>query len=189
MTKKKDYQKAYKSGPGSHQDEQLFFYIFLFFVSFFKECIWCFLYLSNVTLNIKVREGALLTDFVAMCCAKPTILSYFIQRLYYCPCSSTVFKCYLAIFIIPTLSSSGYTVVIMYIVLCALSYVQVFYTFFLSSLLSPYIGQMTFWNFHVFGTLLEYKHTRISYIWFDSTKFLPNKFPSCPCCWHLTSVK
>lgn len=28
-----------------------------------------------------------------------------------------------------------------------------------------------------FGTLLEYKLTRISYIWFDSTKFLS---PSCP---------
>lgn len=28
-----------------------------------------------------------------------------------------------------------------------------------------------------FGTLLEYELTRISYIWFDSTKFL---CPSCP---------
>lgn len=79
-------------------------------------------------------------------CAKPTIL--FIQRSYYYSCSSTLLD--LAVFVIPIFSSSGYTVVMMYIILCALSYVRVFYTvfFFIIIILivwfSPWIGQIFF---------------------------------------------
>lgn len=112
-----------------------------------------------------------------------------IQRSYYCPCSSTLLDWYLAVFFIPTLSSSGYTVVMMYIILCALSYIRVFYTFFYCLVQPMYWADYFFGIFMFFGTLSEYKLTRISYIWFDSTKFLPcNGFPSCPCCWHMTSV-
>lgn len=58
----------------------------------------------------------------------------------YAPCSSTVLDCYLAVFFIPILSSSGYAVVMVYIILCALSYVHVFYTFFFIVLFCPSIG-------------------------------------------------
>lgn len=97
----------------------------------------------------------------------------FIQRSYYCPCSSTVLDCYLAVFFIPIFSSGGYTVVMMYIILCALSYVRVFYTFFYRLVRPSYRADCFIFIFMFFGTLLEYKLTRISYIWFDSTKFLP----------------
>lgn len=153
------------------------------FVSFLKECKWSFLYLCNSTLRTEVCDGANCWLTMTMWCAKPTLLSYFIQRSYYCPCSSTVLDCYLAV----SLFQSSLPVVTQWL-WCTLYCVlwvtyEYFIPFFFNCLVQPvYWADYFLGIFMFFGTLLEYTFTRISYIWFDSTKFLPwNGFPSCPC--------
>lgn len=78
-----------------------------------------------------------------------------------------------------SLLPSGDTVVMMYIILCALTCLQVFYTIFLSSLSACVLrGMLLFFSiFMFFGTLSESKLTKISYTWWDSTKFRCPSYP------------
>lgn len=74
---------------------------------------------------------------------------------------------------------SGDTVVMMYIILCALSCLRVFYTIFLIVSFQPaYFGACRYFSTFMFlGTLSESELTKISCAWWDSAK---SPCPSCP---------
>lgn len=132
-------------------------------IFFLKKCKWTFLYLCNLILKTEVCDGANRWLTLTMWRAKPTILFYFIQRLYNCPCSSTVLDCYLAVFLYSNLLfqwlHSGYDV---HYIVCFELRTSILYLFFNCLVPPVYWADYFLGTFMFFGTLLEYKLTRIS---------------------------
>lgn len=137
--KKEDIQEE-KQGPRAFQSftTQVLFYFKL--VSSILECKVSFMYCCVLTLSPEVCDGATCWLKLTMWYTKAIILSYSIQRSYYRSCSITLLDWHLAV----SQFQPSLPVVTQWLwcpsILCALSYVWVFYTFLYRLVLSAHVS-------------------------------------------------